>query len=81
MYTKCEEAIKRIGFREVKTGKLVTIDLGFFGIESLVDETELMKLSESEQRRHKREDLALATVYADYEPKRKNTIALEIVNF
>jgi len=63
MYAKCEESIKTIGFREIKTRKLVSIDLHFLRIESLVDENELVKLSESEQLRHKLEDLAMATIY------------------
>jgi hypothetical protein len=65
MFARCEEHIKRIGLRNIRTNKLVTIDLDFFGIESLISEDELMKLSETEQRRHKRQDVAMGVVYGN----------------
>lgn len=59
----CEKEIARVGIRDIKTGKLTKIAFELFGIRDQLDDSEFMKLSETEQRRHRREDAQLIAVY------------------
>ena len=79
MYSRCEESIKALGIREIRSGKLVNIDLAFIGCESLVDESELVKLSESEQRRHKGEDMIMLLLYGNAKAERIGPIPPGII--
>jgi len=61
------EAIRKIGL--MQNGALSAISMEFFGIKTLIDERELVKLSEAEKRTHELEDKMISDLYAHTETK------------
>lgn len=74
----CNETLLK-GWRNIEDDQPTTVDLALLGIESEVQEAELVKMSKDEQQRHVLQDISLLAVYGDSETKNPWSLRAEII--